>query len=61
MSRWSRPDMKQRIDRERLDNFAELIAEGLTITAASKIVGVTMQRGSQLFKRIRDDLGWQAS
>lgn len=58
--RWTRPDMAQRVDRERLDNFAELIAEGVTITAASKLLGISMQRGSQLFKRIREELGWQA-
>lgn len=55
-----RPWMKDRIDRERLDNFAELVAEGTTLGAASKIVGVSPQRGSQLFKIIRDELGWQA-
>lgn len=61
MKRWSRPDMAQRIDRERLDNLADLIAEGATITAASKVLGISLARGSQLFKRIRDELGWQAS
>ncbi len=58
--RWSRPDIAQRIDRDRLDNFADMIAEGVTITAASKSLGVSMQRGSQLFRRIREELGWQA-
>lgn len=57
---WTRPDMANRIDRERLANFAELIAEGVTLGAASKIIGVSAQRGSQLFKIIREELGWQA-
>jgi hypothetical protein len=41
--------------------FAEALAEGApSITAASYQVGVSQQRGSQLFARIRRELGWQA-
>lgn len=60
MAKYKRPDQTARIDRERLDALAEMMAEGMTITAASARLGVSMQRGSQLFKRIREELGWQA-
>ena len=52
-----RPHMAKRIDRERLSRFAGMIADGMTITAASAQIGVTMQRGSQLWARIRKEMG----
>lgn len=52
--------MAARVDRDRLDQLADLIGDGATITAAAHALGVSMQRGSQMFKRIRDELGWQA-
>lgn len=42
------------------DDFAELLADGLTITQAATTLGLTQQRGSQIFKEIRIALGWQA-
>jgi hypothetical protein len=47
-------------NRATLDAFAEALAEAGTIAAASKAVGLCHQRGSQLLRRIRDELGWQA-
>lgn len=52
-----RPHMAKRIDRERLTKLAGLIADGMTITAAAAVLGVSMQRGSQLWKRIREEMG----
>jgi hypothetical protein len=47
-------------DRDKLDAFAEGLAETGTITGAAKRLGITQQRGSVLFKRICAELGWQA-
>ncbi len=45
----------------RHDNaLAELVAEGLTVRAASAQLGITEQRGGQIWARIRAGLGWQA-
>jgi hypothetical protein len=40
--------------------FAEALAEGKNIGEAAAAAGVCRQRGSQLLKRIRKELGWQA-
>ena len=40
--------------------LADLVAEGYSVAAAARAIGITQQRGSQLWKRIRDDLGEQA-
>lgn len=53
---------RQRSDfnREKLDAFAEALAEHGTVTAAAKTIGVTQQRGSILLARIKAELGEQA-
>lgn len=48
-------------DLEKLDAFAEALAETGTVAAASREVGICAQRGSQLLARIREGLGWQAA
>ena len=40
--------------------FAECMAEGYTIAAAARAIGVVPQRGSQYFARMRAELGHQA-
>lgn len=40
--------------------LAELVANGLTVRAACVELGITEQRGSQIWARIRAGLGWQA-
>lgn len=52
---------QRRLVRERnLNRFADALAEVGTITGAAKAVGISQQRGSQLFKIICNRLGWQA-
>lgn len=46
--------------RERLNIFADALADHGTVAAASRIIVVCPQRGSQLLARIRKGLGWQA-
>ena len=43
--------------RKRIDQFAEMLAEGYTITAASRVLGITQQAGSKILKQIRHELG----
>jgi molybdenum-dependent DNA-binding transcriptional regulator ModE len=45
---------------KRRDELAAIMENGSTLDAASKIMGISFQRAGQLWKRIRDDLGWQA-
>lgn len=47
-------------DRAKLDLFAEALAELGTVTAASKLLGISQQMGSKYLARIREGLGWQA-
>jgi hypothetical protein len=47
-------------DTAKLDAFAEALAETGTVAAASKLVGVCHQRGSQMLAMIKAGLGWQA-
>jgi DNA-binding transcriptional LysR family regulator len=42
------------------DAFAELLAEGRSITQAAKELGKNQQWGSLRMKEIRERLGWQA-
>lgn len=44
----------------RRDQLAELVANGDSIAAASAKIGISQQRGSQLFAEIRRKLGPQA-
>jgi molybdenum-dependent DNA-binding transcriptional regulator ModE len=45
----------------KIDHFAEALAETGEITAAAQQMGITREYGKCLFRRIRKDLGWQAS
>lgn len=45
---------------QRMDQLAELVAEGATIVAASKLIGVTDRTATVHWKEIRTRLGWQA-
>lgn len=42
---------------DRLAQFADLIAGGLTITEAAKAIGVSQQRGSSMMKKIAREMG----
>jgi hypothetical protein len=44
----------------RIDDFAECLARGYSLCAAASAVGVSQQAGSNYFKQIRGELGWQA-
>lgn len=46
--------------RRDLSIFAEAIAEGSSLAEAGRAIGVSGQRSSQLFAKMRRDLGWQA-
>lgn len=53
--------VKQHRERERrIDQFAELLAEGWTVAAAAKALGMTQQAGSKMLRDIRLRLGPQA-
>ncbi|WP_158010797.1 hypothetical protein [Tardibacter chloracetimidivorans] len=47
-------------NRHQLNMFAELLAQGDTITAASGRLSISRQRGGQLLAKLRRELGWQA-
>lgn len=42
------------------DQIADLVSEGLSISAAGRALGITQQRASQIWRRIVAGLGWQA-
>ena len=41
----------------RRDELAELVADGLSVAAASKAMGISQQRASQLWQRIKAEMG----
>lgn len=43
-----------------LDQFAEHLADGKSVTEAARLIGKSQQEGSRLLKRIKDALGRQA-
>lgn len=45
---------------QRIDHFAELLAEGSTMTAASQALGIGISTGREYLGRIRAGLGEQA-
>lgn len=51
---------KRERSRQRLELFAEALAEGATISAAARHAGVCQQRGSAMLAEIRRGLGAQA-
>lgn len=46
--------------RRRINRFAELLAEGWTLTAAAQELGLSQQAGTKMLKTIREELGPQA-
>ena len=46
--------------RERMNTLATLLAGGSTISGAAKAMGVDATTAKRLFRRIKDELGWQA-
>ena len=41
----------------RRDELADLVADGLSVAAASKAMGISQQRASQLWQRIKSEVG----
>ncbi len=58
LSAW-RQKLKQQ-GRKQINRFAELLAEGHSITGAAQILGVSQQMGSKMMATIRRELGDQA-
>jgi hypothetical protein len=58
LDKW-RAQLKRRGSRN-IEQFAELLSEGYTITEAAHALGLTQQTGSKMFKTIREELGSQA-
>lgn len=56
--KWRAYEAAQR--RKRINRFAELLAEGYTISGASRAMGVSQQNGSTMLAQIREELGPQA-
>lgn len=44
----------------RIDRLAELVADGWTITAAARSMGLVQQTGLKMWREIKDGLGEQA-
>lgn len=53
-------ELRRRKSRQQMDRLAELVAEGWSVAAAGREIGVNQQRSSELFRRIKDELGPQA-
>ncbi|OHT19929.1 hypothetical protein [Edaphosphingomonas haloaromaticamans] len=47
------------IGRRKISVFADAVAEGSSLAAAGRLIGVNQQRSSAIFAQIRRDLGWQ--
>lgn len=61
MSLWSASYERRRRETARqMDAIAERVAEGWSVAAAGRDIGVSQQRSSQIWKQVRDGLGWQA-
>lgn len=51
---------KDRLKRERIAIFAEVLSDIGEVKATGKALGVAQSTATLYFKQIRDDLGWQA-
>lgn len=61
MNHWAASYEKRRRDTERqMDAIAERVAEGWSVAAAGRDIGVGQQRSSQIWKQVREGLGPQA-
>ena len=61
MSRWAASYAARRAATARQANqLAELVSEGWSVAAAGREIGVSQQRSSQIWKRVRDGLGAQS-
>ena len=58
LAHWRMKSKQER--RKRIERFAELLAEGYTISAAARDMGLTQQAGSRMFKTMQQELGEQA-
>ena len=54
-------ERRRRIGDRQRAQLAELVAEGYSVSAAARVMGVAQQRGSQLWAQVRADLGDQAT
>nr|WP_293854402.1 hypothetical protein [Sphingomonas sp. SCN 67-18] len=43
-----------------MDQLADLVSEGWSISAAARSMGLSQQEGSRLFGKIKAEMGWQA-
>lgn len=51
---------RQHAEREhRINKFAEMLANGWTISAAARALNVSQQNGSNMLRDIRERLGWE--
>jgi hypothetical protein len=54
--------INRRTPRSTVAAFAEAMANGAdTIRAASRVAGVSEKQGSNIFRQMRAELGWQAA
>lgn len=51
---------RKKLHEQRLDEFAEQLAEGLSPADAAKATGLSPRRGCVLLQELRGRLGWQA-
>lgn len=60
--RWHSAEKAPRLnrDRRRIDQFAEHLADGLSVKEAAKLVGATPHYGNAMLQRMRRNLGAQA-
>ncbi len=44
-----------------MDTLADLVADGLLLKDAAKVLGIGEARVWRIWKKVKDDLGWQAA
>jgi hypothetical protein len=59
MTTWN--DKQAAKARQRRDSLAQLVADGSTVTGASRALGMSPAVGRKMWQRVCRDLGWQAS
>lgn len=51
--------LRERTERQKI-RMAELVADGCGIAEAGRMLGVGQARALQIWRKVKDDLGWQA-
>lgn len=59
--RWGGPEATSIRRRERIANLCDLVAEGVSIAEAAKVLCISQSSATDMMAQVRRELGWQAT